>query len=244
MEGLHMKIRICYTLMMLLILVSKGIAQPPVSPDLDNELVRHGVIAPFISKDNDIGSPYLVHGWIRGVVEFKNHKHIPDPGGVAWFNFDKINSILFVADSQNRVIKYPIDSISSIYLSDNDHEYNFEKVAWISDHYFLMPVIKSATGFSLYKRMYTKFIQADFSDGGYYTVGRRSDEYADYYEYYLVYPGNRKWRKIYLQQSVVRHALKNESKLLDEFFSLHADEIDEQSLLAIIQFINDRKYPD
>jgi hypothetical protein len=244
MEGLRMKIRIYYTFVILLILVSRGISQPPIPPDLTNEVNTRGVITPFFNKEHDIGSPYLVNGWVRGVVEFKNHKHLPAAGGVAWFNFDKMDYILYTVDSLNRITQYPIDSISSLDLSDNDNEYRFEKVSWISDHYFLMPIIKSAKGFSLYKRMYTKLIRADYSDGGYYTVGKKSDEYVDYYEYYLVYPGDRKWRKIYLQQNVVRHALKSESGLLDEFFSLHDNEIDEQSLLAIIQFINDRKYPD
>jgi hypothetical protein len=240
-----MKIRIYHTVVIFLITFYQGISQPPISPDMDNELGRKNlVVAPLISKENNIGSPYLVPGWIRGVVEFRSHKRLPEPGGVAWFNFDKIECVLLMIDSQNKVTKYPIDSILNISLADDNHEYNFEKVSWISDRYFLMPVIKSATGFSLYKRMYTKFINADYVDAGYYTTGKKSDQYADYYEYYLVYPGNRKWRKIYLQQSVVRHALKSESKLLDEFFSMHADEIDEQSLLAIIQFIDDRKYPD
>ena len=36
----------------------------------------------------------------------------------------------------------------------------------------------------------------------------------------------------------------DEIKLLDEFFTIHEHEINEQSLIGIVQYINDKKFPD
>ena len=107
-----------------------------------------------------------------------------------------------------------------------------------------MPVLTSTKGFSLYKRLFTKFLRADFSNEGYYTKGRKFDEFVDYYEYYITYPGNSVFRKLYLREKDIRKALKDESKLLDDFFERHDNEINEQSLIGLIQFIDDKKFPE
>lgn len=201
-------------------------------------------IIPFFEREETVGSTYLSRNWLKGVAEMWNHRRIPMPDDPALFNFDKINILLYTVNRENKVIYYPADSILSFSLSDDNTIYSFEKVSWISDNFFLMPVIKSEKGYSLYKRLFTKFIQADFSSEGYYTKGKKYDEYVDYYEYYITYPGNQQFRKLYLRARDIRKALKDEPKLLEEFFSIHDDEITEQSLIGIIQFINDKKYPE
>ncbi|HEY4937029.1 MAG TPA: hypothetical protein VII44_10635, partial [Puia sp.] len=122
--------------------------------------------------------------------------------------------------------------------------YSFEKIPWISKNFYLIPIIKSAKGYSLYKRLITNFYWADYSTDGYSTKGKKFDEFIDTYEYYLTYPGNHSYRKLLLKENSVRRALKEESSLLGEFFSLRDIEINEQSLLAIIQYIDDKKYPE
>jgi hypothetical protein len=201
-------------------------------------------ITPYFEKDETIGSTYLARNWLKGVAELWNHRRIPETDHPLLFNFDKINSVLYTVDREDKIRFYPSDSILSFNLIEDNSVFSFEKVAWINDNFFLMPVIKSDKGYSLYKRLFTKFLQADYSSEGYYTKGRKFDEYVDYYEYYVVYPGNSQFRKLYLKEKDIRKALKEESKLLEDFFSIHDKEISEQSLIGIIQFINDKKYPD
>jgi len=123
-------------------------------------------------------------------------------------------------------------------------DYSFEKIPWISNNFFLIPIIKSEKGYSLYKRLLTKLVRADYSNEGYFTTGKKFDEFIDDYEYYLVLPGNTDYRKMYLKESNIRRVLKYELALLNEFFSMHENDINEQSLIGIIQYINERKYPE
>ena len=198
----------------------------------------------YFDKEENVGSAYLSPRWLLGVIEFSNHRKIPLPDHSLYCNFDKVNNIVYAITEDSKLTPYPIDSVSSFELVGNNKDLRFEKIPWISSSYYLMPVITSALGYSLYKRLFTKLNQADFSNGGYYTSGKKYDEYVDYYEYYITYPGNHSYQKIPLKESNIRRALKNESQLLKEFFSLHENEINEQSLLGIIQYINDKKYPD
>jgi hypothetical protein len=161
-----------------------------------------------------------------------------------FFNFDKVNNIVYVIDHQNKISAYPIDSISSFELVGADRDYSFQKVPWISNNFFLMPIIESEKGYSLYKRLITNLIRADYSNEGYYIKGRKFDEFVDYYEYYLTYPGNTLFQKLFLKENIVRRALRNESVLVNEFFSLHDNEMNEQNLLGMIQYINDKKFPE
>ena len=182
---------------------------------------------------------------MRGVVEFADHRRrIPAPDQLFFFNFDKVNSIVYVLDRLNKISAYPIDSISSFEFVGADRDYSFEKIPWISNNFFLMPIIKSEKGYSLYKRLITNLIRADYSNEGYYIKGRKFDEFVDYYEYYLTYPGNTLFRKLFLKENIIRRVLRNESVLVNEFFSLHDNEINEQSLLGMIQYINDKKFPE
>jgi hypothetical protein len=198
----------------------------------------------FFSKDETVGSVYLTRNWVKGRVELSNHKVLPDPGEPLLFNFDKINNVVYSINRENKIVFYPSDSVLSFNLVNDNTVFTFEKVAWISDNFFLMPILKSDKGYSLYKRLFTRFLQADFSSEGYYTKGRKFDEYVDYYEYYITYPGNNLFRKLYLKEKDIRRALRDENKLLDDFFTRHEHDIDEQSLIGIVQYINDKKFPE
>ena len=230
------------------IFLCRGLAQqPPPNTILlpDNIWDNPSNITSFFEKEDAIGSSYLSKNWMRGVVEFADHRRrIPAPDQLFFFNFDKVNSIVDVLDRLNKISGYPIDSISSFEFVGADRDYSFEKIPWISNIFFLMPIIKSEKGYSLYKRLLTKLIRADYSNAGYYTNGRKFDEFVDYYEYYLIYPGNTLFRKLFLKENIIRRVLRKESVLVNEFFSLHDNEINEQSLLGMIQYINDKKFPE
>ena len=201
-------------------------------------------MTPFFERGETVGSPYLSRGWMAGVVELTNHKILPEPEQPLLFNFNKLTNVLYIVNGQDVITRYPADSIISFNLRDDNAVFSFVKISWISDNFFLIPVIKSMKGYSLYKRLFTKFIQADFRNEGYYTKGRRYDEYLDYYEYYITYPKDNLFRKLYLREKDIRKALRDEAKLLDEFFSLHENEINEQSLIGIMQYIDEKKYPE
>jgi hypothetical protein len=181
---------------------------------------------------------------MKGRVELSNHKMLPVPGEPLLFNFDKINHVIYTINRDSKIKILPEDSVVSFNLADDNTIFSFEKVLWISDNFFLIPILKSEKGYSLYKRLFTKFIQADFTSEGYYTKGRKFDEYVDYYEYYITYPGNNLFRKLYLKEKDIRKALRDESQLLDDFFAIHEHEINEQTLIGIVQYINDKKFPD
>jgi hypothetical protein len=226
------------------ILLFRATAQQNLAAQMPPDLHRGPAVTPYFEKEETVGSPFLTKYWIHGSVELWNHKRLPGPDQSLLFNYDKLNNLIYMIDRVNKIYYYPADSISDFNLVDNNTVYSFEKITWISDNFFLMPIIKSEKGYSLYKRLFTKFLQADFSSEGYYTKGRKFDEYVDYYEYYITYPGNTLFRKLYLKEKDIRRALRDEIKLLDKFFSIHDNEINEESLIGIVQYIDDNKFPE
>jgi hypothetical protein len=226
------------------IFVCPALAQQDINGPIPDDMRRGRNMSQFFSKEETVGSIYLTGNWIKGRVELTNHKLLPEPGNPLLFNFDKINNVVYAINRDSKIIFYPADSVLSFNLVADNTVFSFEKVNWISDNFFLMPILKSDKGYSLYKRLFTRFIQADFSSEGYYTKGRKFDEYVDYYEFYITYPGNNLFRKLYLKEKDIRRALRDEIKLLDDFFTMHEHEINEQSLIGIVQYINDKKFPD
>jgi hypothetical protein len=224
--------------------VSPASAQQNINTQMPEDIHRGRYMYQFFSKEETVGSVYLSRNWMKGRIELYNHKMLPEPGEPLLFNFDKINNVVYSVNRDNKIMFYPNDSLISFNLVDDNTVFSFEKVPVISDNFFLMPILKSEKGYSIYKRLFTKFLQADFSGEGYYTKGRKFDEYLDYYEYYITYPGNNLFRKLYLKEKDIRKALKDEVKLLDDFFNMHDHEINEQSLIGIVQFIDDKKYPE
>ncbi|HEX3767861.1 MAG TPA: hypothetical protein VHT72_05755 [Puia sp.] len=233
----------CITLC-LIISISGAFAQQNVITQIPPDIHRGQDMTQFFSKAETVGSVYLTRNWVNGKVELSSHKILPEPGEPLLFNFDKINNVVYTINRDSKIVFYPADSVLSFNLVDNNTVFSFEKVPWISDNFFLVPILKSEKGYSLYKRLFTRLLQADFSNEGYYSKGRKFDEYIDYYEYYITYPGNNLFRKLYLKEKDIRRALRDETKLLDDFFTMHEHEINEQSLIGIVQFINDKKFPE
>jgi len=215
-----------------------------ISTQVPPDIHRGQDMTQFFSKDETVGSVYLTQNWVKGRIELLSHRILPEPGNPLLFNFDKISNVVYAINQESKIIYYPEDSVISFHLEDDNTVFTFEKVPWISDNFFLMPILKSDKGYSLYKRLLTRFLRADFSNEGYYSKGRKFDEYVDYYEYYITYPGNSLFRKLYLKEKDIRRALRDETKLLDDFFNIHEHEINEQSLIGIVQYIDDRKFPD
>jgi hypothetical protein len=198
----------------------------------------------FTERESDVGSAFFSDKWIRGSIELANHKRIPEGNQTLLFNYNKINQLVYVINQSKKEWSYPIDSVCGFELMMNSQIFSFEKVSWISDNFFLIPVYKSEKGYSLYKRLFTKWERSAYQNVVYYSTGKKYDEYIDYYEYYLTYPGNTRFRKLNLKERAVRKAFPDETPLLIKFFDLHDKEINEQNLIGLLQYINDKKFPD
>jgi hypothetical protein len=225
-------------------MMGRSSAQQTEITDLPNDRPRSVMVPVFTEREQDVGSVYLTKKWSRGYVILWNNKKIPEQNEFLLFNFDKLKNLIFVMDQFLKQRSYPIDSVNSFEIVENGTIYSFEKVPWISNSYYLMPIYKSEKGYSLYKRLFSKFIRSSYANAGYYSEGKKYDEYADYYEYYLVYPGNTTYRKLTMKEKVIRRALKDEADLLKDYFTLNELDFNEQSVLGAIQYINDKKYPD
>ncbi len=225
--------------------VSAQSQEPAETPKLPSFIDRNPNLLPHkFEKEKTVGSPYLTKNWATGYVELVSNKRIPEPDQDVLFNYDKMENVLYVLDNLSKIRSFPIDSIMKFELVGNNTTYTFEKIPLISRKFYLSPVIESPKGYSLYKRLITNYYWADYSSDGYTTKGKKYDEFVDSYEYFLIYPGNKSYKKLLLKDNAVRHAFKNDSNLLDAFFNLYDDEINEQSVIGIVQYINDKKYPD
>lgn len=226
------------------IILNTASAQQNINTPVPDDIHRGRDMSQFFSKDETVGSVYLTKNWVSGTVELVSHKKLPEPDQPLLFNFDKINNMVYTINKDRKVVFYPADSVLDFNFVDDNTVLSFVKIPWISSNFFLMPMLKSEKGYSLYKRLFTRFLQADYTGEGYYTKGKKYDEYLDYYEYYITYPGNNVFKKLYLKEKDIRRTLRDESKLLDDFFNMHEHEINEQSLIAIVQYIDDKKFPD
>jgi len=223
---------------------SDAYAQLTGIPEQINDGNKTTMLPVFFVRDSTVGSPYLARNWSLGTLELADHHRIPEGGQPLWLNFDKVNDRLLVADKEGKQWSYSIDSISSFDMMINGDLRSFEKIPWINHRFFLIPLYRSDKGYSLYKRLITRCVRAEYLDAGYYTVGKKYDEYVDSYEYYLTYPGNTSYRKLTLKESLIRRALKEESGLLEEYFKMNDQEMNEQNLIGIIQYVDDKKYPE
>jgi hypothetical protein len=200
---------------------------------------RTGALPIFFDKDSAKGSPYLVYGWLHGVVELNDHRRLPEKGRGLFFNFDKMYERLYVTDGIGKVWSYPNDSVSSFALGDGDIVYNFEKIPWVSQTHFFQPMVRSQTGYSLYKRLITRIVAADYKSEGYYTTGSRSDQYVDHYVYYVLYPGNRSFKTLLLNKREIKKTFGTESAALNKFFSQNGQEINESTVVDLVHFLNE-----
>jgi hypothetical protein len=194
-----------------------------------------GLLPTFFEKDSTKGSPYLSSNWMRGAVEMFDHRRIPKPNENLYFNYDKFKRRLISTDAYNEIIEYPMEEILAFALADNEKSYLFEKVYYISKDFFLEPVLKSDKGFSLYKRLITKLNTANYKSDGYYTTGQKFDEYMDDYEYYLLSPDKKSYKKFFLKESAIRKVFKDEQKLLDDLLK---SPVTEAELVSVVEAIN------
>ena len=198
-----------------------------------------GQLPTFYAKDSVIGSPYLSSNWMIGVLEFSDHRKVPEKNQYLYFNYDKFNQRVIVMTKENLISFYPVDSVAGFALADGDKIYSFEKISGISNHFFLEPVVISERGYSLYKRIITQLRPASYRNEGYYHTGEKHDEFVDAYEYYLLFPDKRTVKKFYLKESAVRKVFKNETL---QWADINKDSsFTVQNLVSLIDAVNSKK---
>jgi hypothetical protein len=204
-------------------------SQPKIIPAL---------LPAFFEKGETIGSPYLSSNWMRGVLDLSDHRRIPRLNEYLYFNYDKVNTRLILINRENRIWSYPVDSISGFVLADSDKIYSFEKIPAIGKKFLLELILKSERGYSLYKRLITRLIKANYESLGYTSNGKKYDEYVDDYEYYLIYPDKKTFKKFYLEEKKIRKLFKDISVQPADFFNHIKNRITEQDLVSFIETIN------
>lgn len=137
---------------------------------------------------------------------------------------------------------YKVNFVNSFILVDsNEKLYKFEKIPAFSSSFFVTDVVKSDTGYSLFKRYITKTSvedhQGDLSTSG----GLKYTAYTDFIEYYLLYPDKITFKNFRLTGNSVKKTFKEESARVDDFIRNHKGNFDEESLIKIIQILNARK---
>jgi hypothetical protein len=205
--------------------------------------ITQSLVPAFFEKQETIGSPYLTPNWVPGVLELTDHRRIPGQNEYLYFDYDKYNLRLVLINKENKISSYPVDSISGFVLVDSNKTYSFEKVSAIGDHILVQPLIKSRKGYSLYKRLITRLIVANYVSMGYSSEGEKYDEYVDEYEYYLVYPYKVTYKKFYLKEKPVCKIVKDICARPDDFFTLNKHSITEQDLVSFVETIN-HAYPE
>lgn len=206
-----------------------------------SDIAWHRTMAPeFFEKEYPHGSPYFSREWLPGVVELSSHRVIPQSHEVLVFNYDKMRFRVMTSTLDGKVRSYSIDSVSKFALVDsNSRIYQFEKVPAISSSYFLMPLVKSERGYSLYKRLITKMKEADYHNEGYNTsTGKRYDAFIDDYEYYLVAAGS-KPVKFYLSQKHLAKVFKAQPQKLNTIDQKYDHKVPEEGLVELVQQLNE-----
>jgi hypothetical protein len=193
----------------------------------------------FFEKEPPAGTVYFTEYWMRGAAEFINHQTIPTRDKPYYFNFDKMKNVLIVADNSSNINYYHGDSVIQFILMDSlKKTYKFEVVPGISRSFFLQPVSITDSGYSLYKRLITKLAGADFQSYGYGTTGVKHDTYDDSYEYYLLFPDKKTYRKFYLDAPAIKKVFKPWPAQLETQLAKYNGKLNEEGLIDLVESIN------
>lgn len=203
-------------------------------------------IPSFYTRDSTKGFRYFSRQWLRGVVFYANNQESSSSSAPLkvdnsrFYNFDKFSNRLVSTEDGKSILNIPNDAVNGFILVDSGKAYVFKKVPVISRTLYLQPIMESERGYSLYKQTDTKLSRADYQNIGYGATGKKYDEYIDSYEYYVVFPGANSFKKISLNASSIRKALKNEGSNPDAFFKENPGAVTEQTLHNLLLYLNTR----
>jgi hypothetical protein len=130
--------------------------------------------------------------------------------------------------------------IAGFSLKDDTTEYHFERLKNSTDLNFYQPVYKDEKGYSLYKLLSTKLVQADYQTNGITETGNKYDEFVDEQQYFIL-SSKGELMKIEFKKKSIEKILENEAAKVEAFFNDHKrDKIDETLVTALLKSINSK----
>ena len=199
----------------------------------------HGSSLPvFTIKENTVGTRYLFDSWVKGKIIDTANREINTYNYV--FNYDKMTGKLIATQDKKNVIDVDDIAIDSYCLTNpSGQETMFEKINLINKDKFLVSLVNETNKkYALYKSINTKFIKANFVTNGLIESGNKYDEYADSYDYYIVYSSGI-YKKIELKERSVKQVLVEDKDKVKVFFTQHSgDKLNDSLLSQLILFLN------
>ena len=202
-------------------------------------LYRGSSLPVFIIKENTVGSRYLFDSWVKGKLIDTTGKEINTNDYV--FNYDKMTGKLIATQDKKIVIEINDAVIKSYSLTDlSGKETKFEKSGLINNDKFLVSLAGEKNNkYSLYKLINTKFVKANFVTNGLIESGKKYDEYADTFEYYIVYNSSGIHKKVELKEKLIKKTITEDGEKVKTFFIKHTgDKLNESLLAELILFLN------
>ncbi len=198
-------------------------------------ILNHGNMFSYGNEYNAKGTRLLFDEWVKGTVVKNSGEEIT--GDKYYFNFDKISNNLLVTVDKEEIIEVYKDSIQSFKFKDHGKVYSFVKEVPIQRYKFVQVLVKDKDKYSLYKSINTRFVAADYNTNGLTESGHPYDEFVDMNKYYIRYKDE--VRPVDLKFNSIKKALKENSSRAKDFYADHLmDEVDENYLTNIVEYLN------
>jgi hypothetical protein len=199
---------------------------------------KAGAINAFNNEENTRGTRFLFDTWVNGDSVTNTQGNYINTESFL-FNFDKLSGNVLVTQDKINIMSVAPDGINSFILKDNDKPYIFEHVNKIDPSGFFLELVKSESGYSLYKMFKTKFTEANFKSDGVVQTGIQENEYKDESRYYIIGTGAAAAKLINFKPKVIKAALEEKKDKTDAYFKQHKnDAVDENFLTGLIIFLN------
>lgn len=199
---------------------------------------KSAVINSFNDVENTKGTRFLFNTWVKGdsILDVKGNLIATTS---FLFNYDKMTGNLLATEDKINNMSVAPAGIRSFILKDNNRNYIFQHVDAIEPNRFYLTLVKSDTGYCLYKQLAVSFKKADFRNDGVVQTGSTEDEYKDESQFYLVQPAKGSSKQIELKPKSIKALLESEKEKTDAFFKQHKnDELDERFLINLVTYLN------
>lgn len=191
--------------------------------------------------DNITGNQFFYPGWVKGSVTSTDNKTIESDNYL--FLFDKVRQTLFIKYNtvnapNNNVLTADPDKLKAFKLiTDKPHYFikasNYDSS--LNNEY--LEVLVQNNNYTLLKLNSASFEKADDHDMLAMKNGNFSDAFVDHTAYYIYH--NNKLEKVNLQQYSLRKTLKDEKAKVNDYFNTHPnDEMSEDLLVGLINYLN------
>ena len=199
---------------------------------------KSAAITSFNNLENTVGKRFLFDTWVSGDSVTDAQGNLINTASFV-FNFDKLEGNLLATEDKINNMAVSPSGIQSFVLQDKGKPYKFEHVKAIDPLKFYVRLVKSDSGFSLYKQPAVKFIPSNFRNDGVIQTGNPNDEYKDASTYFVVNQNAGISTAINLKTKDIKETLKAQKEKVDSYFKQHKDDdINEAFLINLIDFLN------